>query len=424
MQVVGYGRVSTASGEQLSALRSQIAWLEDQGCDSVLHDVESGLHVDRPSYTSLLQLVAAGKVATIRATRADRLGRDGTELIRLVELADKAGVTIATRDDGILSAKTAEELLLLYVRAALAQGESMKISQRVHAGLAQGRTLGKPMRRPCWGYQLSPDKLRLEPHPQQFTSARSMVELLIVNDWRLMTTIRAFPETPFKSVRGLRFWIRNPVLRGGLGYGQNPDNSFKTVQWDRHPALITHEEYAAYERHSTINRRHWGANVERKVRPLTGLCICSECGWRMRYVSGRNVPSMKCTQESCSQHTRSTREELIIRYALAEITVQAAEAMAAAANQRISPEIIELQRQIEALQRLHDPDTDLIIKAKQERLQALQAAPQADRELLRQIAHPRWSSLATRDELTTVFHSLIKAITITRQQPTAIELRI
>ena len=147
MQVVGYGRVSTASGEQVSSLRSQLEWLTDQGCDKVLHDVESGLKTDRPGYTKLLQLVGDGKVQIIRAVRADRLGRDGTELIRLVELADRSGVTIATRDDGVLSAKTAEEILLLYVRAALAQGESMKISARVNAALLQGRLLGKPMRK-------------------------------------------------------------------------------------------------------------------------------------------------------------------------------------------------------------------------------------------------------------------------------------
>lgn len=420
----GYGRVSTASGEQLSALRLQLAWLDEQRCDRVLHDVESGLNVDRPAYTTLLELVGAGKVRRILATRADRLGRDGPELIRLVQLADSSGVIVETRDDGPLSAKTPEELLLLFVRAALAQGESMKISQRVHAGLAQGRRLGKPMRRPCWGYRLSSDKAALEPHPVEFPRARSLVDQLIENDWRLLPTILRFPEPPFKSVRGLRFWIRNPALRGGLGYGFQTDNSFKVVLWDRHPALITHDEYAAYEQHSRLNRKRWGANVQRKVRPLTGLCICSECGWRMRYHSGRNIPSMKCTQESCSQFYRSTREELIIRYALAALTSQAAHVMAAAANQTVSPEIIELQRQIDALTKLNDPDAAIIINAKQEKLRNLISAPQPDQCLIEKIANPSWAEYANRDDLIMIFHALIEQIVITKQQPVEIKMKI
>lgn len=424
MQVIGYGRVSTASGEQLSALRSQLAWLEDQGCDSVLHDVESGLHVDRPSYSTMLQLVRDGKVGTIRATRADRLGRDAAELIRLVELADASGVTIRTRDDGVLSAKTAEELLLLYVRAALAQGESMKISARIHGGLAQGRLLGKPMRRPCWGYQLSADRLRLEPHPEHFKPARGFIDTLIESDWRMMSSLKVRPEVPFKSIRGVTAWIRNPTIRGGIGYGQQPNHRFEQVLWDRHPAILTHDEFESYKAISAKNRRNWGSNAKRKLRPLTGLCICSECGFRLKYVAGRVHLGLRCNGDLCSQFYRSTREELIIRYALAQLTVQAAEAMAAAADQRISPEIIEIQRQIEALQRLQDPDTALIIKAKQERLASLQAAPQADHQMIKRIADPRWASLATRDDLILIFHGLIKSITITNQQPTAIELRL
>jgi len=175
---IGYGRVSTASGEQLSALEGQLRWLADQGCDRILHDVESGLNVDRADYSQLLALIASGQIGIVRATRADRLGRDAAELVRLVKACDAGGVTVLTRDDGRLSARTAEDLVMLYLRAALAQGESMKISQRVNAGLEQGRAIGKPMRKPCWAYQLRADRLALEPHSTEFTKAQRFMRHL------------------------------------------------------------------------------------------------------------------------------------------------------------------------------------------------------------------------------------------------------
>jgi predicted site-specific integrase-resolvase len=54
---VAYARVSTASGEQLSALNAQIAWLESQGPDVLLSDVESGRVVSRANYQQLRAMV-------------------------------------------------------------------------------------------------------------------------------------------------------------------------------------------------------------------------------------------------------------------------------------------------------------------------------------------------------------------------------
>jgi len=199
-QHVGYGRVSTASGEQLSALDGQLQWLQGQECSQILHDVESGLVVERAGYGRLLALIEGGAVTTLSATRADRLGRDAPELVRLVQLCDRAGVTVLTRDDGRLSARTAEELLLLYVRAALAQGESMKISQRVRGGLAEGRAIGKPMRKPCWGYRLRADRLALEPDPEAWLPAQRFIDQLQWSGWRMhprpASRDRAVPLAP------------------------------------------------------------------------------------------------------------------------------------------------------------------------------------------------------------------------------------
>ena len=79
---------------------------------------------------------------------------------------------------------------------------------------------------------------------------------------------------------------------------------------------------------------------------------------------------------------------------------------------------------IDALTKLNDPDTQLIIKSKKDRLQSLILAPKPDQNLIAQIAHPQWAAYATRDNLIIVFHALIQRITISKQQPTAIELRI
>ena len=422
---IGYGRVSTDSGEQLSALDGQLRWLAEQGCEPILHDVESGLVVDRPNYGRLLELITSGCAGVVRATRADRLGRDAPELVRLVQACDRAGVVVITRDDGRLSARTAEELLLLYVRAALAQGESMKIAQRVNAALAEGRSIGKPMRKPCWGYQLRADRLALEPHPIEFSRAQRFICHLQENRWRMATTLQDHRDlAPFSSCRGVRAWLLNPTLRGGIGYHQRANHVYESIAWGLHQALLSHAEFSEFERVTAGNRLLWGRNVTTIPRLLTGLCECSECGCRLKYIGGRTVPSLKCSGTLCSQLYRGTREGVIVRYVIEQLSQRAAERLAATVGAEEPPEARELRQSIAALAALGDPDLAGVIAAKEQRLELLLHRPAVDDGLVRKLSDRRWFDLATADELREILQATVERVTVTRQEPTAIRLRL
>jgi DNA invertase Pin-like site-specific DNA recombinase len=246
---VAYARVSTASGEQLSALDAQIAWLESQGPDVLLSDVESGRVVTRPNYQQLRAMVERGQVATVIATALSRLGRDATESDSFVALCDARGVVVTTRDEGRLSMATPEDLLLTRLRGSLNQGESMRISQRVRRGLEQGRAMRKPMRKPCWGYRLRADRLVLEPDPEAWLPAQRFIDTLQAGGWRMFPALTAHRDAvPFRSVRGVRAWLLNPTLRGGIGYQQGRNHTFAEVHWQQHPALLTHAQFADFER--------------------------------------------------------------------------------------------------------------------------------------------------------------------------------
>jgi len=422
---IGYGRVSTSSGEQLSALEGQLRWLAEQGCEPILHDVESGLVVERADYSQLLALIASGRAGVVRATRADRLGRDAPELVRLVQACDRAGVTVITRDDGRLSARTAEELLLLYVRAALAQGESMKIAQRVNAALAEGRSIGKPMRKPCWAYQLRADRLALEPHTTEFAKAQRFIRHLQESRWRMATTLQAHRDlAPFSSCRGVRAWLLNPTLRGGIGYRQRANHTYEEITWGRHPALLSHAEFSEFERVTSANKLLWGYNSTTIPRLLTGLCECSECGCRLKYIGGRTVASLKCSGTLCSQLYKGTREDVIVRYAIEQLSQRAAERLAASVGAEEPPEARELRQSIAALTALGDPDLAGVIAAKEQRLELLLQRPAVDDGLVRKLSDRRWFDLATADELREILQATVERVTVTRQEPTAIRLRL
>jgi DNA invertase Pin-like site-specific DNA recombinase len=420
---VAYGRVSTASGEQASALRAQLDWLKAQKPTLLLQDVESGMNTDRPGYLELLAMVEGGRVTELLATRSDRLGRDAQELVRLVQLCDAKGAAVRTRDDGRLSARTAEELIMLYLKAAMGQAESMRLSLRVHAGLGQGRAMGKPMRKPCWGYRLSDDRSKLELKEPDATIAREFLDALKENGWRMLPTLKATPMVPFGSVRGVRAWLLNPTIRGAIGYKQLKNHKFEQILWEQHDPLILPDEFAEMERAIARNRKLWGVHGQKTVRALTGLCICSECQNRLKYIGGRTISSLKCSGDLCSQHYKGLREELVLTWATAELSRMAANRLAAMVDQSEPVEVTLLRKRIEELEGLHDQDLQPVIEAKRSRLDQLLVTPKIDADLMRMIADPDWFVPLTYEELTVLLHRLVACILITKQAPTALSLR-
>jgi DNA invertase Pin-like site-specific DNA recombinase len=422
---VAYGRVSTSSGEQLSALDVQLSWLQAQGADVILSDVESGRVIARPNYQQLKAMVAAGRVGRVIATALSRLGRDAAESDAFVRLCDEHGTSCLTRDDGQLTMATPEDLLLTRLKGSLSQGESMRIQQRVLRGLEQGRAIGKPMRKPCWGYQLRADRMAFEPHPVEFVRAQRFIRHLQAGRWRMATTLQEHRDlAPFSSCRGVRAWLLNPTLRGGIGYHQRANHSYERVMWGRHQALLTHAEFAEFERVTSTNRLLWGHNSATIPRLLTGLVECSECGCRLKYISGRTVASLKCSGTLCSQLYKGTREDAIVRYVIAELSQRAADRLAATVHAEEPPEARELRQAIAALTALGDPDLATVIDTKEQRLVLLLQRPEIDEGLVRKLSDRRWFDLATADELREILQALVERVTVTRQEPTAIRLRL
>jgi DNA invertase Pin-like site-specific DNA recombinase len=420
-----YSRVSTSSGEQLAALVAQRSRLEAEAPDLILEDVESGKNPQRPGYQQLRRLIAAGKVQEVLATAFSRLGRNATESDDFVRLCDQHQVVCRTIAEGVLTMATPEDLLMTRLRGSLSEGESMRLSMRVHAGLAAGRAMGKPMRKPCWGYRLTSDRSALGPDPLTFPRAQRFIALLRRHGWRMMPTLRAFDEpTPLSSCRAVRAWLMNPTLRGGIGYHQQANHTYQTILWDRHLPLLSHADHAEFEAVAQQNRRLWGHNSTVIPRLLTGLCICAECGFRMKYVGGRAVPSVRCNGDLCSQRYRSTREEKVVLFAVDAIAREAAVTLAAAVERKEPPEAGDLRRQIAALEQLMDPDLEPVLEVKRRRLEEVIRQPPVDAELARKVADPRWHMLATAAELRVILQRLVIVIVIARQEPTAIRLRL
>ena len=111
-QIVGYARVSTKSGEQLSALDTQKSRLKTAGVEKIFTDVESGRSNGRQAFNDLLQLIDKRAIKEIVVTRFDRLGRDAAFVDAALVLAAKKNVQIRTIDTGVIDTESPTGFLM------------------------------------------------------------------------------------------------------------------------------------------------------------------------------------------------------------------------------------------------------------------------------------------------------------------------
>lgn len=374
-QIVGYARVSTKSGEQLSSLETQKNRLKAAGVEKIYTDVESGRSNGRKAFNQLLQLIDKRAIKEIVVTRYDRLGRDATFVDAALVLASKKRVAIRTIDTGLVDTESPAGFLMSRISTSLAEMESKMLSMRIKKALDQRWKDGKiPRTRIPWGYHKvkKGDKDAIELHPIEGEKAKLFLERLREQGYRFGKTVKEFNDIPLKTSSSVRAWLTNPFLRGGIGFGSDHKYSFKKVVWGLHEPLIKHEDWFAIERVLEFNTSLWGANTKMKPKLLSGICFCSECGNRLAYssrVKETHTLNMRCNTFKCVHHAKRVNHEMIvtaINSALAKRSKQLA------AKTETEPlEVGKLRNEIDMLTKLDDPDLKEAIKRKKEKMTAL-----------------------------------------------------
>lgn len=425
---IGYIRISTDSGEQLAALENQRHRVQQAGIDHLIQDVQSGREADRPGYQQLLNLIDLRQVDAVVITRIDRLSRDAAEADQTIAFAARRGVQIEALDGGLLESVTPQGFLMTRMATTMAEFESRMLSMRVKRGYEQCRLQKRPARGRCpWAYRISADGLRIEPDPTEWPKARLFIDVLRECKFRIQAGMRLFEARygPFglHSSRGVRGWLLNPILRGGLGYLRDNHDSYKTVVWNALPALLDPVEWLEIEQRLQLNSRRRGVLTNSADRLLTGLCVCGLCGLRMSYNARvETCHSIICHEFRCSGRGRRVRESLI------------SEAVSAAIRKRLqkhpgrhrdTDEVRALRREVQHLQALSDPDYQPVLDVKLARLHELEAKCPEDLLTRMQAQYPPqfWIS-PTADELRLLYVKAVRRIVITPPDGIQIELRV
>lgn len=142
MKVALYLRISKESSE----LDNQRLILQDY-CDKMKHeiveiytDIISGASAKRPEFSRMLSDASKHKFSLLLFYSLDRFSRAGTrETIRYLQMLDDYNVMYKSFTEQYIDSSGIFKDVIIALLSTLAKQERIRISERVHAGLARAR---------------------------------------------------------------------------------------------------------------------------------------------------------------------------------------------------------------------------------------------------------------------------------------------
>ena len=151
MKVALYLRISKESSE----LDNQRLILQDY-CDKMKYeiveiyaDIISGASAKRPEFSRMLSDASKHKFSLLLFYSLDRFSRSGTrDTIRYLQMLDDYNVMYKSYTEQYIDSSGIFADVIIALLSTLAKQERIRISERVHAGLARARQQGRVGSRP------------------------------------------------------------------------------------------------------------------------------------------------------------------------------------------------------------------------------------------------------------------------------------
>ena len=271
---------------------------------------------DRPAGGALARDARAGRFSQIWVVRADRLGRDAFELLRIWRVFESIGVVLRATDENI------DDPFYFDIHAVIAANERRKFLERSAEGMnraaSEGRYTGGivPL-----GYRVSGDRgsRRLVPDDSPMWAGLSAADVvrriydhLASDGWSCMRIATEFnslgvPTSYRRDGRGVRgkrtqgLWrsghirnlVVNPVYKGVLQYGRRSSRpNGREVISASVPPLVSDDVWNAAI--STLKRNRAMPRNSCHFYLLRSLIRCAVCGLAFCGTWARNKPRYRC----------------------------------------------------------------------------------------------------------------------------------
>lgn len=429
MVILGYIRLSTEDQNVNKALERQRELILDLGVEptNIYEDILSGKDDTREGFNQILNLIKSGSVERLIVERCDRLSRNLTLFLELINLLQTHNVKLYEIYKGRdIDLSNPHEWYDSVSAGARADFESRQLSKRILEGYKFLRKKERANPRIPFGFLRVNHKYQID--PQLHESLLDIIDHFLNRSSSASETSLYVRETLGTKANPswLITWLKNPVLRG-YTYYKPTDELIKT-----HDPLIDEETYQLILQKIDQNKRPHQKLSEYPVLPLSGLCYCSECGFKLKFyryaktrigevrVICRKVRHGKVT---CTVKG-APKADFIEARIIQEITQRAEQVSLEVLSDDgeeapKSLEELKLLQQIKNLIALNDPDLQDVIDLKRQQLVKLKNKVSQESqnkisldELKEILSIPDFWQIATDAQKREIYHDLVKKVVV------------
>ena len=339
LRVAAYCRVSTDSDDQINSFIAQVRYYNDyirEQPDMVLVDVYADEGITgtcmnkRDEFNRMMKDCRAGKIDRIFVKSVSRFARNSLECIESVRELKKCGTTIFFENDGIDS-KTMNHELILYIKSAFAQGESMSASKRVRRSNQMRMENGEfTFVNAPFGYRMCDGTL--EPVWEEVAIVRKIFKYYLsgMGFGKIAQELNTqdVPGKPWGRER-VRYILSNEKYIGDTMHQKtftpcelpfrnrkNRGEMDKYYVSNSHDAVLDKDTFYAVQAMIERNLRNEAKKAAPKKHKYTGIFYCKDCGWAFKRRVQNGITYWACSKngtagQRCSTHPLS--EEIIER---------------------------------------------------------------------------------------------------------------
>lgn len=330
LRVAAYCRVSTDSDNQEDSFIAQVKYYNDflrlsdnmELVDIYADEGITGTGINkRDDFNRMLRDSSLGKIDRIFVKSVSRFARNSLECIESIRLLKSYGTTVLFENDAI-DTDTMNSEMILYIKSAFAQSESLAGSKRVSTAIRMKMSTGEFHNYTApFGYKAE-DKT-LIPIPEEaeivkriyneYIAGKGIVK--IVSDLNRDGVV----GTPWGKER-VRYILTNEKYCGDSLYQKsytppvlplrnipNRGEVDKYYVENTHQAIIDKTVFQTVSKMFEKNMMRYGNRQKRASENFSGRIICGDCGWAYKKKSGNGEPTWICTKDGiagqrCNTH--------------------------------------------------------------------------------------------------------------------------
>lgn len=340
LRVAAYCRVSTDSEDQINSFIAQMHYYYSfiqQAENMELVDVyaDEGITgtsvAKRDDFNRMIKDCKLGKIDRIYVKSVSRFARNALDCLEHIRLLKDYGVSVFFENDGI-DTQTLNSELILYIKSAFAQVESVSGSKRVQTANRMRVENGNYifMAAP-FGYRIENNELI--PIPEQISIVqRIFKEYLAGNGMgKIALQLNNEPDIPCKpwSKERVRYILSNEKYVGDSMFQKTYTPSvlpFRSVRnhgevekfyiTNTHTAIIDRELFDAVQEMIDKNIQKRAKRAKSKKYDLTGKISCGYCGWLYKRRIQNGIAYWVCSHDGVAGQqckTKPLNEEVFFK---------------------------------------------------------------------------------------------------------------